>query len=461
MIKEITYVNQEVVTSPRLNSDNYNGNDVYIETYGCQMNVNDSEIVSGILVKAGYKIVDDISKSNVILLNTCSVRDNAEAKILHRLAHLKAYKKSNRKLVVGILGCMAERLKGKLIGKQDLVSIVIGPDEYRRVPELIEQAQNGESGIAVKLSKVETYSDIIPLRTEGVSAWVSIMRGCDKFCTYCVVPFTRGHERSKSFDTIIYELQDLQNQGIKEVTLLGQNVNSYVDINKKADFAKLLDAAAIAVPDMRIRYTTSHPYDMTDELIEVMAKHKNICKYIHLPVQSGSARILTLMNRHYTPEYYLERIDKIRFYMPEVSLSTDIITGFPTETEEDHSQTLHLMEKVRYDGAYMFNYSPREKTQAYTWTDDITDDVKKRRLNEIIDLQSRISKENNQNELGRIHEVMVEGESKKSKLQWQGRSDTNKVVIFDNPQLKYTTGDFIKCKISGSTSATLFGEVID
>ncbi len=461
MIKDITYINQEIVSKSDINTEFYNGNDVYIETYGCQMNVNDSEIVSGILVQHGYRIVDDISKSNIVLLNTCSVRDNAEAKIMHRLAHLKAYRKQNKKLIVGILGCMAERLKGKLIGKQDLVSIVIGPDEYRKVPELIEQAQNGESGIAVKLSKVETYSDIIPLRTEGFSAWVSIMRGCDKFCTYCIVPFTRGNERSKPFPIIINEVIDLQKQGIKEVTLLGQNVNSYVDLVNKADFAKLLDEVAKAVPEMRIRYTTSHPYDMTDELIEVMANHQNICKYIHLPVQSGSERILKLMNRHYTPEYYLERIEKIRFMMPYISLSTDIISGFPTENEEDHQQTLYLMEQVRFDGAYMFNYSPREKTKAYKWTDDVSDETKKRRLNEIIDLQNKISKENNKNEIGRIHEVLVEGASKKNKFQWQGRSDTNKVVIFDNANLKYQAGNIVKCKIKDSTSATLFGDVID
>jgi tRNA-2-methylthio-N6-dimethylallyladenosine synthase len=437
-----------------------NGKKVYIETYGCQMNVNDSEIVAGILQSSGYGITDRIENSDVILLNTCSVRDNAEVKIDKRLQHLRHYKKKKSKLIVGILGCMAERLRGQLMGKQDLVSIVVGPDEYRKVPQLIDQALGGEQGIAVKLSKVETYDDIIPLRTEGISAWLSITRGCDKFCTYCVVPYTRGRERSKPFDAVMKEVTHLYSQGFKEVTLLGQNVNSYIDMERKLDFAKLLDEIASELPELRIRYTTSHPYDMTDELIETMAKHKNICNYIHLPVQSGSDRILALMNRHYTIEHYIGRMNKIKELIPNVALSTDIISGFPTETEDDHKKTLELMEIVRYDGAYMFNYSPRSKTKSYMMEDDVSPETKSRRLSEIIDLQNKIAKEINFSEHGKIHEVLVEGPSKKSDKQWQGRSDTNKVVIFDNPDGLIKTADIINCEIYNSSSATLFGKVI-
>jgi tRNA-2-methylthio-N6-dimethylallyladenosine synthase len=442
------------------NKSNGNGRPVYIETYGCQMNVNDSEIVAGILQADGYSVTNKIEDADAIFLNTCSVRDNAEQKIFKRLQHLRQYKKKKNKLVVGILGCMAERLRAKLIGKQDLVSIVIGPDEYRKVPKLLDQAFHGEQGIAVKLSRVETYDDIIPQRTEGISAWISIMRGCDKFCTYCVVPYTRGRERSKPYSAIIKEIAILWEQGIKEVTLLGQNVNSYVDLNEKKDFAGLLDGCAVEVPEMRIRYTTSHPYDMGDDLIETMAKHKNICNYIHLPVQSGSDRILQLMNRHYTVDYYIERMNKIKELIPNCALSTDIISGFCTETEEDHQATLDLMKEVRYDGAYMFNYSPRSKTKAFMMEDDVPEEIKKRRLSEIIDLQNNIAREININEIGNTHEVLVEGPSRKNPKEWQGRTDTNKVVIFNNEDHKYKTGDLINTVIKDSTSATLFGNVV-
>lgn len=458
-------MNHETVRSDEIefelrSEDLKNGKNVYIETYGCQMNLNDSEIVAAFVSKSGYAMTDKIDNADVILLNTCSVRDNAEQKIFRRLEQLKKYKKEKRKLVVGILGCMAERLKQQLIGKQDLVSIVVGPDEYRKVPNLLDQAFSGEQGIAVRLSRVETYDDIIPLRTEGHSAWLSIMRGCDKFCTYCVVPFTRGRERSKPFDAVLREFTTLAEQGVKETTLLGQNVNSYNDMKNRKDFAKLLEACAEAVPEMRIRYTTSHPYDMSDELIEIMAKHKNICEYIHLPVQSGSDKVLKDMNRHYTVEHYIERMNKIKEYMPNVALSTDIISGFPGETEEDHQLTLDLMREVRYDGAYMFNYSPRPKTKSYKMEDDVPTDVKKRRLSEIIDLQNSISAEINEGEVGKVHEVLVEGPSKKNELEWQGRSDTNKVVIFDNADGKIKSGQYVKCLVNDSTSATLFGDVI-
>lgn len=432
------------------------GRKVYIETYGCQMNVNDSEIVGGILSSSNYAITTDINLSEVILLNTCSVRDNAEQKIFKRLQHLKQYKKANSRLVVGIIGCMAERLRSKLIGKQDLVNIVVGPDEYRSIPSLLDQAFNGEQGIAVKLSRVETYDDIIPLRTEGISAWISIMRGCDKFCSFCVVPFTRGRERSKDMNIILREAKELSESGIHEITLLGQNVNSYADMTNHADFSILLGRVAETVPDLRIRYTTSHPYDMTDELIEVMAKYDNICKYIHLPVQSGSDRILQLMNRHYSVEHYLERIAKIREYMPNIALSTDIITGFPTETEEEHKMTLDLMNTVKYAGAYMFAYSPRENTKSWKMNDDITAEEKQRRLSEIIDQQNKISHQLNQLEIGTKHEILVEGPSKKNKEDWQGRTDTNKVVVY--PYKGEIIGQKVNIKIESATSATLIGK---
>ncbi len=434
-------------------------NKVYIETYGCQMNLSDSEIVASILNKSGYDITSNIETADVVFLNTCSVRDNAEKKIKERLKHLRKNKKDNNELVVGILGCMAERLRTKLIEEEKIVDIVVGPDEYRKVPTLIDNAYSGEKGIAVKLSKVETYDDIVPLRNDGISAWVTIMRGCDKFCSFCVVPFTRGRERSRAASSIVNEIEELYERGFKEITLLGQNVNSYYDKVNNFDFPDLLALVAEAAPDMRIRYTTSHPYDMSDKLIETMAKYDNICNYIHLPVQSGSNRILKLMNRDYTVEHYLERIAKIRELIPGISLSTDIIAGFPTETEEEHQMTLDLMKKVKYDGAFMFKYSPRENTKAWNMTDDIDDQVKTRRLNEIIELQHSISRDLNAAETGKIYEVLVEGESKKNKTEWQGRTDTNKVVIFPvNDDIK--PGDLVKVKITRSTSATLFGTLL-
>lgn len=402
---------------------------LYVETYGCQMNVNDTEIVQGVMNDCGYAMTDKPEQADVILLNTCAIRDNAEKKIHERLNHLKYYKKRNKDLVVGILGCMAERLRETLLEKE-LVDLVVGPDEYRTVPELVSKAYSGERGIAVKLSRVETYDDILPFRTEGISAWVSIMRGCDKFCTYCVVPFTRGRERSRAFASIVDEAKSLFDQGFKEITLLGQNVNSYRDEQSGHNFAELLDACAKAVPDMRIRYTTSHPQDMSDQLIEAMAMHDNICKYIHLPVQSGSNRILSLMNRTHPVEHYYERIDMIKKLMPHCALSTDIITGFPTETEDDHEATMELMRRVRYDGAYMFKYSPRERTKAWKMGDDIPDEVKVRRLNEIINQQNAIAREINQTLIGSIEKILVEGPSKKNPMEWQGRTDSNKVTIF-------------------------------
>ncbi|CUU01729.1 tRNA-2-methylthio-N6-dimethylallyladenosine synthase [Candidatus Thermokryptus mobilis] len=430
---------------------------IYIETYGCQMNLADSEIVLGIMKKHGYSLTDDISKADVILVNTCSVREHAEQRVIGRLSSFLRYKKRKPDLVIGVLGCMAERLKKRLIEEENLADIVVGPDEYRKLPQLVNDAFAGHKGIAVKLSKVETYDDITPLRTEGISAWITVMRGCDKFCTFCVVPFTRGRERSRPLDSIVKEVEMLSSQGYREVTLLGQNVNSYRDGNY--DFADLLSAVAQVDRNMRIRFTTSHPKDMSNKLIQTIAEHPNICNYIHLPVQSGSDRILELMNRTYDRKHYLELVRKIRETIPGVSLSTDIIAGFPTETEEDHKMTLSLLEEVRFDGAFMFKYSPREGTKAYAMGDDVPDEVKVRRLMEIIELQQKISYEINQGLIGKEVEVLVEGESKRSSEQWMGRTDTNKVVIFPKHE-SVKPGDYVIVRINKANSATLFGDIV-
>ncbi len=441
------------------NTNKHRKDNIYIETYGCQMNFSDTEIVSSILINSGFSIINTPEDADAILLNTCSVRDNAERKIHERLIHLKRYKKQNKNLVIGILGCMAERLRKNLLEEERIVDLVAGPDEFRKVPQLIEDARTGTRGIAVKLSRVETYSDIEPLRTSGVFAWLSIMRGCDNFCSYCVVPYTRGRERSRSLESVVQEIEKLRDKGFREITLLGQNVNSYKDKTTNADFADLLAASAKAAPEIRFRYMTSHPVDMSDKLIETMSEYDNICKYIHLPVQSGSNRILDLMLRGYSVEHYLGRIKKIKELMPGCSISTDIIAGFPTETEEDHKATLRVIEEVGYDGAFMFKYSPREHTKAFALEDDVPDKEKVRRLNEIIELQHKIARELNNKEIGRLHTIVAESPSKKNPLEWMGRTDTNKVVVF--PSLNGTKeGDLLNVKIHGSTSATLFGEII-
>lgn len=432
-------------------------NKIYIETYGCQMNLADTELVQGILHNNGYSISKEIEGADVILLNTCSVRDNAEQKIYHRLDHLKGIKNTKPGTVIGILGCMAERLRTTLIEEKKIVDVVVGPDEYRRLPELLDIAFGGDKGIGVKLSRTETYDDIEPYREDGLSAWISVMRGCDKFCTFCVVPFTRGRERSRSLHSIVEEVQQLSSRGFKEVTLLGQNVNSYNDTGK--DFADLLAACAVADRSIRVRFTTSHPQDLSDKLLYTIAEHPNICNYIHLPVQSGSNRILHLMNRTYTIEHYLGLIDKTRKIIPGVSFSTDIISGFPTETMEDHLMTLDVMQQVRYDGAYMFKYSPREGTKAFNMIDDVPDDVKSKRLNDIIELQQNISHEINQSLIGTEETVLVEGNSKKSDQFFAGRTDTNKVVVFPRVD-NVSEGDYVKIKINRATSATLFGDYV-
>ncbi|MCL4539175.1 MAG: tRNA (N6-isopentenyl adenosine(37)-C2)-methylthiotransferase MiaB [Bacteroidetes bacterium] len=436
-----------------MNSDNRLK--VYIETYGCQMNLADTEIVLGIMSKSGYSPTDTMNDADVVLLNTCSVREHAEEKIRQRLSTIRSQKPDKPNLVVGVLGCMAERLRSNLLDGRK-VDVVVGPDEYRRLPQLLEGALAGNQGLGVRLSRTETYDDIIPFRAEGISAWISVMRGCDKFCTFCIVPFTRGRERSRTLAGVVNEVEQLVRQGIREVTLLGQNVNSYRDGEK--DFADLLAAVANVEPSVRIRFTTSHPQDLSDKLIDTIAAHDNLCKYIHLPVQSGSTRVLEAMNRTYTRDHYMELAKRIRARVPGVALSTDIIAGFPTETDDEHRETLSLMEEVRYDGAYMFKYSPREGTPAYKMGDDVPEDVKTKRLSEVISLQQKISYEINESLVGRTFEVMVDGTSRKSDEQLSGRTDTNKTVVF--PRGTQKPGDVVKVKIDRVSMATLFGEVV-
>jgi tRNA-2-methylthio-N6-dimethylallyladenosine synthase len=420
------------------------------------MNVADTEVVLSIMRDAGYRRTEQLAEADVALVNTCAVRENAEQRVYGRLGDFRHYKRENPAMIVGVLGCMAERLRKDLMETESYVDLVVGPDEYRRLPELVEHALQGEKGIAVKLSRVENYDDIIPLRTEGISAWVSVMRGCDKFCTFCVVPFTRGRERSRSLKGVVREVQYLVDHGFKEVTLLGQNVNSYHDdVN---DFADLMAAVAQIDRSLRVRFTTSHPQDMSEKLIRTIAEHDNICKYIHLPVQSGSDRILKLMNRTYTRGEYLSLVERIKRLIPGVSLSTDIIAGFPTETRADHEQTLDVIREVEYDGAFTFKYSPRENTKAWHMGNDVPDPVKIERLNEIIELQREISYKKNQREVGRIMEVLVEGESKKSVLDFSGRTDTNKTVVFPKGSVK--VGEYVNVRIERANSATLFGIVV-
>jgi tRNA-2-methylthio-N6-dimethylallyladenosine synthase len=433
---------------------------VYIETYGCQMNAADSEIVTGLLDGPGTEMTGDIREADVILVNTCSIRENAEKRIYGRLGHFKKIKAERPGVVVGILGCMAERLRDRLTGDKargvgQVVDLIVGPDEYRRVPELLEKAWHGEKGIAVKLSRVETYDDLVPLRTGGISAWISIMRGCDKFCSFCVVPFTRGRERSRSLGGIVAEVEALALRGFREVTLLGQNVNSWSDGG--ADFADLLGAVASVDPSMRVRFTTSHPQDLGERLIAAIARRDNICKYVHLPVQSGSDRILGLMNRTYDSAHYRSLIARLRDAVPDVSLSTDVIVGFPTETADDHKRTLELMERVGYDGAFMFKYSPREHTPAFAMGDDVPDAVKVERLNEIIAAQNRISLARNLRMIGSTLPILVEGPSRKSALEMQGRTDGNKMVIV--PGGAGLAGTIVPATIVRANSATLFGQL--
>lgn len=426
---------------------------VYVETYGCQMNVADSELVGGILTPRGYTFTGELADADVVLLNTCAIRENAEQRIRGRLGFINAQKRARPGLVIGVLGCMAERLRERFIEEERLVDLIVGPDEYRRLPALLDGAFSGEKGIAVRLSRVETYDDIVPLRTDGVCAWIAVMRGCDKFCTFCVVPFTRGRERSRPLAGIVDEVRDLAGRGFKDITLLGQNVNSYRD--GAAGFAALMRAVAAVDPSVRIRFTTSHPQDMSDGLIEAIGTTDNLCPYIHLPVQSGSDSILEAMNRTYTADGYLRLVEKIRRSIPGVSLTTDIIAGFPGETEEDHRMTVALMREVRYDGAYTFMYSAREKTRAWDMGDPVPGEVKSERVTEIVELQRVISEEINRSLVGNVEQVLVEGVSRKSDREFMGRTATNKTVVF--PHTGETAGDYVHIAIDRANSATLFG----
>ncbi|PIB35560.1 tRNA (N6-isopentenyl adenosine(37)-C2)-methylthiotransferase MiaB [Reichenbachiella sp. 5M10] len=450
---------------------------LYIESYGCQMNFSDSEIVSSIMKEQGYTTTASIEDADVTFLNTCSIREKAEQTVRNRLNHINAHKKKRPEMVVGVLGCMAERLKSKFLEEEKIVDLVVGPDAYRDLPNLLGDVDSGQKAVNTFLSREETYADISPVRlnSNGVTAFISIMRGCDNMCSFCVVPFTRGRERSRDPYSIVREAQDLFDKGYREVTLLGQNVDSYKwsaeqnnkakleksDIQEVINFANLLEMVAKVDPKLRVRFSTSHPKDITDEVLYTMKEYDNICKYIHLPVQSGNSRILDLMNRTYDREWYINRVDKIKEILGEdCGLSSDMITGFCSETEEEHQDTLSLMRYVKYDLSYMFFYSERPGTLAEKkFEDDIPLEVKKRRLNEIIELQNECSRETNRRDVGKEYEVLIEGISKKSDQQLFGRTTTNKVVIFDKGSHK--KGEYVHVKINDSTTGTLFGTLIE
>lgn len=468
-LKVLSKEEVEGLDTPKI-SENFFHSDiqkkVYIESYGCQMNFADSEIVTSILLENGFGTTSSLQEADAILLNTCAIRENAEQKIRNRLKSFDHLKKNKPELTVGVLGCMAERLKVKLIEEEKIVDLVAGPDAYRDLPRLMGEIESGNKAINVFLSKEETYGNIEPVRlhSNGVTAFVSIMRGCNNMCSFCVVPFTRGRERSRDVFSIVKECQNLLENGYKEVTLLGQNVDSYhwinPETNESVNFANLLETVAKVSPDLRIRFSTSHPKDITDEVLYTMAKYENICKNIHLPAQSGNNRILELMNRTYTREWYLDRVAAIRRILGEdCGISHDLIAGFCSETEEEHKDTLSLMESVQYDFGYMFAYSERPGTPAEKkLTDDVPEEVKKRRLAEIIDLQRKHSGLRNQRQVGQIQKVLVEGDSKKSKEQHFGRNDSNKIVVFDKKQEQ--VGDYVMVKIVDCTTGTLLGEIV-
>lgn len=450
-----------------------NGKKLYIESYGCQMNFSDSEVVASILTETGYETTRNVDEANIVLINTCSIRENAETRVRNRLTEFKRKKTEDPEFVVGILGCMAERLKKSLLEEEKLVDIVAGPDAYRDLPNLIEEVGTGQKAVNVLLSRDETYADITPVRMDkgGVTAFVTITRGCDNMCSFCVVPFTRGRERSRDPHTIVKECQDLFDMGYREVTLLGQNVDSYrwnmtskgeiKDESKPTvNFAQLMEMVAQINPDLRIRFSTSHPKDMTDDFLEVMAKYENVCEYIHLPVQSGNTEVLKRMNRGYSREWYLDRIEAINRIVPDCAISTDIISGFCDETEEEHKDTLSLMDEVKYDFAYMFKYSERPKTLAERrFEDNVPEDVKTKRLTEIIDKQMKHSLESHQRQIGKTKKVLVEGPSKRSDEQFCGRDGRNSMVVF--PKGDFKKGEYIMVKINDCTSATLLGEVVE
>lgn len=454
----------------------------YIETYGCQMNFSDTEIVASVLKDMNFGFTKEENEADVVFINTCSIRENAESKVWNRLKALKSKKRQNPDMIVGVLGCMAERLKDKLIEKEQLVDMVVGPDAYRTLPTLIAEAETGQKAVNVLLSREETYAELAPVRlnSNGVCAFVTIMRGCDNMCSFCVVPFTRGRERSRDPYSIVREVQELVDQGFKEVTLLGQNVDSYLwsaddslkgkakinqairkgDDVETVNFAQLLEKVALISPDLRIRFSTSHPKDITDDVMHTMAKYDNICNYIHLPAQAGNSRVLDLMNRGYTREWYLEKVKRIRQIIPDCAISTDIITGFCSETDEEFEETLSLMEQVRYEHAFMFAYSERPNTAAAKkMADDVPEEVKKERLRRVIDLQLRVSREKNFADIGKTYKVLIESASKRSEDDWCGRNDHNKMVIFPKKG-KHKPGDYVMVKIEEASSATLKGKMV-
>ncbi len=444
---------------------NEGGRHFYIESYGCQMNFSDSEIVASILSEVGFSPTRNMENADLILVNTCSIREKAEDTVRQRLRIFDKIKRNRPGTMVGVLGCMAERLKSKFLEEEKLVDLVIGPDAYRDLPNLVANAEDGEKGVNVFLSREETYADISPLRLDsnGVTAFISIMRGCDNMCSFCVVPYTRGRERSRDCYSIVAEAKDLFEKGYREVTLLGQNVDSYKwqhpETGEVVNFAKLLEMTALVHPDLRIRFSTSHPKDITDEVLHTMARHENICKYIHLPVQSGNSRVLNLMNRTYDREWYMNRVEAIYRIMPECAISSDIITGFCTETEEEHQDTLSMIEWANYSMSYMFFYSERPGTlAARKYEDDIPQDVKKRRLSEIVRLQNQVSFRHNQADIGKTFKVLIEGDSKKSDQHFKGRNTQNKMIVF--PKVNgLKPGDYVWVKVNDATSATLIGEV--
>jgi tRNA-2-methylthio-N6-dimethylallyladenosine synthase len=452
-----------------------NSKKLYLESYGCAMNFSDSEIIASILDKEGFDTTQDFKVADLIFLNTCAIRDNAEQRVRNRLNDFKQLKRKNPSLIIGVLGCMAERLKSKLLEEEKLVDLVVGPDSYRDLPNLIETVEGGQKAVNVLLSREETYADISPVRLDsnGITAFVSITRGCDNMCAFCVVPFTRGRERSREPETIVNEARDLFERGYKEVTLLGQNVNSYLwtggglkkdnpsedELKNATTFAQLLEKVALINPDLRIRYSTSHPKDMGDDVLEIMSKYENICNYVHLPVQSGSSKVLEMMNRGYTREWYMDRINAIKRFMPDAGISTDTISGFCGETEEDHKETMSLMEWSGFDFSYMFKYSERPKTLAERkFKDDIDEETKSRRLAEIIEVQKQLSHKSNIRDLGKEFKVLIEGVSKKSADFLYGRNSQNKVIVFPKKDLK--KGDYAIIKVTNCTSATLLGEAV-
>lgn len=462
--------------APVLENTNAYNRKFYIESYGCQMNFADSEIVASILQENGFGATGNFQEADLILLNTCSIREKAEQTVRKRLTEFRKLKEEKSGTLVGVLGCMAERLKAKFLEEEKLVDIVVGPDAYRTLPGLIIEAEGGQKAVNVLLSREETYADISPIRlnSNGVSAFVSIMRGCNNMCAFCVVPFTRGRERSRDADSIVRECTDLFAQGYKEVTLLGQNVDSYYWVDPMQSistegkpgeaavtFANLLERVALIDPQLRIRFSTSHPKDITDDVLYTMARYENICRYIHLPVQSGSSRILQLMNRTYTREWYMAKVDRIREIMPDCGLSSDLIAGFCTETDQDHHDTLELMRYSSYDFSYMFFYSERPGTlAARRYTDDVPEEIKKRRLDEIVKLQNSLSRQSNQRDIGKTFKVLIEGDSKKSSNDWMGRNSQNKVVVFPKHNLRYKKGDYVWVTVHDCTGATLIGKSI-